>query len=168
MTARDALSLTKKSVADKESALTVNAGMHLLEVLPKLFESPSRELLVCDEEREVGVIDSDSMLEALSRQISPRYDSSVIEVDCQPSDFSASLFARAVEDTDAHLVDMLTTPGEEGSLHVTLRVRCEDPTAAVHSLERYGYEVSGVHGHENVEQTAALERLLALQTLINV
>ena len=34
--------------------------------------------------------------------------------------------------------------------------------------ERYGYEVKNVYGHADVENSVALERLLALQTLINV
>lgn len=168
MKARDAVSLIKKVADLPETAVSVDAGMHLLEVLPKLFESPSRELKVMDGANEIGVIDDSSILEALGRQIAPRYDCSVVEVECAPVDFSASALARAIEDTDAHLVDMLTVPAEEGHLSVTLRVRCEDPTAAVHSLERYGYCVKGVFGNENAVQTASLERLLALQTLINV
>ena len=168
MTARDALSIVKKTAINREKAIRVEPGVHLLEVLPRLLESPERELLVADATAEHGVIDSDSMLEALSRQIAARYDCSVIELECTPADFSASRLAHAVEDTDAHLVDMLTVPAGDGNLRVTLRVRCEDPTAAAHSLERYGYEVTEVFGNENVEQTASLERLLALQALINV
>lgn len=168
MKARDALSLTKKTVADPDRAMAVTAGMHLLEVLPALLDSPCREVKVVENENEIGVIDSDSLLEALGRQIAPRFDSSVIELICTPADYSASRIAHAVEDTDAHLVDLLTVPGEDDCLRVTLRVRCEDPTAAVHSLERYGYEVSAVHAQENLMMTASYERIMALQALINV
>lgn len=168
MKARDAISLVKKTAESSDSAVRVDAGMHLLDVLPRLFESSSREVSVCENNQVIGVIDSDSMLEALSRQISPRYDCSIIELECPPADYSASVLARAVEDTDAHLVDMLTIPAEDGNLKVSLRIRCEDPTAASHSLERYGYTVTDVYGQENAEQTASLERLLALQALINV
>lgn len=167
MTARDAISLTSKPTGGADSRFTVDAGMHLLDVLPRLFESPSRELRVVEGEHEIGLIDSESMLEAMAREISPRADSSVIVVECAPVDFSASIIARAVEDTDTHLVDMLTAPGTDGHLRVTLRIRCEDPEAAVHSLERYGYTVTDTFGHDAVP-TAAWERLLGLQTLINV
>ena len=168
MKARDAISLTKKNAADPMKATAVDAGMHLLEVLPALLDSPVRELKVMDGNDEIGVIDSDSMLDALGRQIAARFDSSVIELTCMPADYSASRLSHAVEDTDAHLVDLLTVPGDDESLRVTLRVRCEDPTAAVHSLERYGYEVTGVYAHDNIMPTASLERLLSLQALINV
>lgn len=166
MTARDAVTICKKP--DKELPKeTVGSGVPLLEVLPRLLESPHRELTVCGEDGVEGVIDQTSLLEAMGRMIAPRYDCSVIELECTPSDYSASHIARAVEDADMHLVDLLTAPGEEGRLRVTLRVRCEDPMAAVHSLERYGYNVTESYGHES-EQTAAIERLLGLQALINV
>lgn len=168
MKARDAMSLTNKVSEESVERLSVSGGMHLLEVLPKLFETPSRELSVVENDREIGVIDAQSMLDALGRLIASRYDCSIIEVECSPVDYSASALARAVEDTDAHLVDMFSLPSDEGHLKVTLRIRCEDPTAAVHSLERYGYTVTEVFGHENMEATASLERLLALQALINI
>lgn len=168
MKARDAISLIKKTPSEPTVTPTVEAGMHLLEVLPRLLESSAHELIVQEEGRVIGVIDSDSALEALSRQIASRYDCSVIEVECAPADFSASALARAVEDTDAHLVDMLSVPADGANIRITLRVRCEDPSAAAHSLERYGYAVTDVYGHENVDRIASVERLLALQALINV
>ena len=168
MKARDAMSLTKRATAASNDRPAVDAGRHLLEVLPILLDTPGRELGVKEEGRLIGVIDGDSMLEALSRQISPRYDCSVIELSCTPPDYSASLLARAVEDTDTHLVDLITNPGDEGLLNVTLRVRCDDPTAASHSLERYGYHVENVYSHDGADLTASYERLLALQTMINV
>lgn len=167
MTARDAVTPVRKAET-AGPVPTVESGVHLLDVLPRLLDTPGRELGVVDGEEMVGVIDQTSMLEALGRLIAPRFDSSVIELECAPSDYSASHLARAVEDADVHLVDLLTTPGVDGHLHVTLRVRCEDPTSAVHSLERYGYEVTDVHGNTDVSQTAAIERLLGLQALINV
>lgn len=169
MTARDAISPLKK-IDNMPSGQEVRDDMHLLEVLPRLLDSPQRELAVTDADGKSlgGVIDQTSMLEALGRMIATRDDCSVIEVVCSPADYSASLLGRAVEDADMHLVDLLSAPGADGRLHVTLRVRCEDPTPAVHSLERYGYEIAEVYGHENVDRTAAIERLLELQAMINV
>lgn len=167
MTARDAISPIKREVFDTATA-AVDGGVHLLEVLPQLLDSPTGELRVEEDGETVGVIDQRSMLEALGRMIAPRYDCSVIEVECAAGDYSASHIARAVEDSDVHLVDLLTTPGAEGRIHVTLRVRCEDPTSTTHCLERYGYAVTDVHGHEYAGLTASMERLLALQTMINV
>lgn len=169
MTARDAISPLNK-VGKTLPSEVVRGDMHLLEVLPRLLESPRRELGVADDAGQPpeGIVDQTSMLEALGRMIAPRGDCSIIELECSPSDYSASSLARAVEDVDVHLVDLFTSPAADGNLHVTLRVRCEDPTPAVHSLERYGYEITDSYGHSDIDRTAAIERLLELQALINV
>ena len=167
MTARDAVSPLRKNESGTP-VLAVGGGVPLLEVLPRLLDSPCRELEVIGDGGTEGIIDQTSMLEALGRMIAPRYDCSVIDVECAPAEYSASHIARAVEDADMHLVDLLSSPAADGHLCVTLRVQCEDPSPAVHSLERYGYHVTGSAGHEDVNRTAALERLMALQALINV
>lgn len=98
-----------------------------------------------------------------------RPDCSVVEVECAPADYSASHLARAVEDADVHLTDLLTSPAEGGKVLVTMRVSCADPISVVHHLERYGYAVRGWHAASgNFEPVVAVERLLGLQALINV
>lgn len=151
-------------------AMKVDSDMPLIDVLPRLLDTSERELVVTEEGEVQGIIDQTSLLEGLGRMIAPRDDSSVITVECAPEDYSASVLAHAVEDSDAHLVDLFTTPGENGNLLVTLRVRHADPTAAVRSLERYDFHVVDAHASGDVMQSVeiATERLLALQALMNV
>lgn len=148
----------------------VEADMPLLEVLPRLLDSPGRELVVEESGQQIGVVTERSLLEGLGRMIAARDDCSVVTVECRPGDYSASALAHAVEDSDAHLVDMFTTPQSDGQLRVTLRVRHADPTAAVRSLERYDYHVVEAHGagSDVREAEIAAERLLSLQTILNV
>lgn len=167
MTSRNAISLAMKSPENLPSSV-IDGNMPLIEALHRLLDAPGRRLGVTDDSKMIGVIDESSMLEALGRQISPRYDSSVIEIRCAAGDFSASLIARAVEDADVHLVDMLTNPDENGYLRVTLRVRCDDPSNAVHSLERYGFDVVDSYGNSDTIPVVALDRLLGLQAFISV
>lgn len=101
-------------------------------------------------------------------KIAPREDCCIVRIQCRPDDYSASHIARAVEDADVHLVDLLTNPADNGYISVTLRVRCEDATGVSHSLERYGYEVTDILGSRPADPSVALERLLAVQTLINI
>lgn len=168
MTAKDVIS----RVSNPDHLLpmkTVDQQMPLLEVLPHLLDAPGRLLgVVSMDGRQIGVIDQTSLLEGLGRMIVARDDSSVVTIECDPQEYSASLLAHAVEDADAHLVDLFSAPGEGGRLRVTLRVRSLDPTAAIHSLERYGYSVveSG-NGDAEIDDTLA-ERLASLQALINV
>lgn len=148
----------------------VEADMPVVEVLPRLLEAPGRMLTVVDNGRPLGVIDQTSMLEGVGRMIAARDDCSVIDVECRPEEYSASLLAHAVEDSDAHLVDMITAPADNGCLRVTLRVRHTDPSATVHSLERYDFHVVDAYGGNGDIRDAeiALDRLLSLQTLMNV
>ncbi len=169
MTAKEILS-PGKTTADHSLLRTVDAEMPLIEVLPRLLDSPRREVEVSDGNVSLGIIDQTSLLEGLGRMIAARDDCSVITVECHPEDYSASVLAHAVEDSDAHLVDLFSTPADGGKLKVTLRVRSYDPTATVHSLERYDFNVVEAHGAGSsmCDMDVATERLLSLQALLNV
>lgn len=147
---------------------TVPSDMPLVDVLPRLLDAPNHLLGVEEEGHCLGFIDQTSLLEGLGREIAPRDDASLITLECTPSDYSASRIAHAVEDSDAHLVDLWTVPAEKGMLKVNLRVRLNDPTSAVHNLERYGYEVIEASGASYQDAGLAFERLLGLQALLNV
>lgn len=148
---------------------SVPADMPLISVLPLLLDAPDRRLSVEEEDhRLLGIIDQSSLLEALGRMIAPRDDSSVIIVECSPSDYSASRIAHAVEDADVHLVDLLSVPSGYDALRVMLRVRCDDPSSVIHSLERYGYKVIDYSGNRDSDESLTIERLLGVKALLNV
>lgn len=167
MTAKEAIS-PLRAVERGHSLPEVGGEMPLLEVLPRLLDSPERMLEVREHGKRLGVIDESSLLGAFGRMIAARDDSSVITVECAPGDYSASRLAHAVEDSDVHLVDLLSAPADDGLLRITLRVRSGDPSATVSSLERYGYNVTEAHGDWYGTPTAALERLLGLKAMLEV
>lgn len=146
----------------------VEAEMPALDVLPRLLDAPERRLAVTDGPKTLGIIDSESLLNGLGHLIAARDDSSMLTIDCAPGDYSASRIARAIEDADANLVDLLSSPAEEGRMRVTLRVSHSDPSAAARSLERYGFEVTEAHGAEYADAQIADDRLRALQLYLNV
>ena len=169
MTARDVLSPLRLPSGETSGLPSVEARMPLVDVLPRLLDTSTRSLAVTEEGGDViGVITESSLLEGLGRLIAPRDDSSVITLECRPEDYSASLIAHAVEDADIHLVDLWSAPAAGGMLAVTLRVRSLDPSVAVRSLERYGFTVRDASAHDMMLREVAGERLLALQTLLNV
>lgn len=70
-------------------------------------------------------------------------DWSVIVVECAADQYSASLLSRAVEDCDAHVLNLNVVSGValgEPSV-VELRVNHRNPEPVARSLERYGYTV---------------------------
>lgn len=147
---------------------TVDSEMSMTDILPLLLDAPEHRLGVTSDGEYIGEIDEHSLLEGLSHLISSRDDTSTLVVEVSPSAYSASSIAHAVEDTDTHLVDLWSAPGRGDLIEVTLRVRCDDPSRVVASLERYGYEVKEISGKYYQDSEIALERLLSLQTLLNV
>ncbi len=146
----------------------VDGNMPLVDVLPLLLDSGDGRLGVKDGEDHIGIIDAQSMLQGLGSLISARDDSSVVTMRCAPGDYSASRIAMAVEDADAHLVDLWTSPAEGGMVEVNMRVRRDDPSTVIHSLERYGYEVIAAYGKSYRDAETTALRLLELNTLLGV
>ncbi|MDE6085274.1 MAG: hypothetical protein K2G40_02585 [Muribaculaceae bacterium] len=70
-------------------------------------------------------------------------DACELLVACQPDDYSASRLARAVEDCNAHLVNMNLTAVRtiSSELVIALRVALINPSSVIRSLERYGFRV---------------------------
>jgi hypothetical protein len=75
----------------------------------------------------------------------PLDDASELTVACVGRDYLGSALARAVEDCDAHLINMNVTDGftDDGRMLVHLRVNRRNAAAVARSLQRYGYEVVG-------------------------
>lgn len=99
---------------------------------------------------------------SVERLFPPREESSRILMSCLPSDYSASRIARAVEDVDAHLLNLnITTDGEhlDNRVVVELRISHRSPLAAARSLERYGYEVIDVERDSLAADTLANDRI---------
>lgn len=85
-------------------------------------------------------------------------ESSELTVTCAPGAYSASAMARAVEDCDAHLLNLNVTCDTTGTgdIVVELRVSHRDGNAVARSLVRYGYTVTEIRGALDgaLEQTA--------------
>lgn len=146
----------------------VDADTPVIEALPRLLDTADHQLAVMEEDRCIGVMTESSLLESLNRIIVPRDDSSLIIIETPHSAYSASHLAHAVEDADTHLVDLWSSPAEDGNVRVTLRVRSDDPSPVVMSLQRYGYLVTFATGKNYRDAELAAERLLELQALLNV
>lgn len=157
-----------RAVALEHVEREVDGMMPLVDVLPRLLDAPGRLIGVRHEGALTGVIDERSLLEAMGEMFPGRDDSSVVTVECAPADYSAAKLAQAVEDVDAHLVGLWSRPAPDGRLEVSLRVRRTDPTPVVHSLERYGYDVTDASGNEYQDEETAIMRLLELHKLLNV
>lgn len=86
-------------------------------------------------------------------------DSSTLVLSCPKGDYSASRIAHAVEDCDAHLLNLNVTADRaesDGRLIVELRVSHRNPESVGRSLERYGYEVIDFVGGDDSDDDSLM------------
>lgn len=101
----------------------------------------------------------------LERLFPPMEEASTLLLSCIPSDYSASRIARAVEDCDAHLVNLnVTTDGAllDNRVVCELRISHRSPVSVARSLERYGYEVVDTDSRALASDPVAGERMAQL------
>lgn len=91
-------------------------------------------------------------------------------VTCPPGDYSASTLARAVEDCDAHLLNLNVHPRRDdaGDLMISLRVNRLDGESVARSVERYGYRVLSVRGPLGPTTQAMRDRASEVVRLLEV
>lgn len=106
-----------------------------------------------------GNLDRASQLDAIWPQ---QPDASHYLVACAPHDYSASAFAKAVEDCDAQLLGLSVTGMRDsaGRPVVAITASCSSTEGVTRSLARYGYEVIYARGADgSPEQDRYMERL---------
>lgn len=101
-------------------------------------------------------------------------DTSRIVLYCDRADYSASRIARAVEDADVHVISLVMSPDTEiaDRLNVDIRITSPSATAAVRSLERYGFEVIAVDSPRNddslPDDDTARQRALEVLRILDI
>lgn len=172
MTARDILTPTIAAPHQAHTGRRMAADTPVLQILPELAANPEQPVeIVGDDGVVIGTVGAGALLGALDNMMSgPSADTSWVEMDVAASDYSASAVARAVEDADATLLALVAEPDKEGvpMMHVSLHVDHADPSAVVHSLSRYGYDVRYASGGRNADLETARERYAALALYLNV
>lgn len=87
-------------------------------------------------------------------------------------DYSASAIARAVEDCDAHLINLnvlADRPSEApGQCLVALRVDHRNASAVARSLERYGYRILDLEHAPGADSDTMRERVRELIHYLDV
>jgi hypothetical protein len=102
-------------------------------------------------------------------------ESSRFKVICKRGEYSASRIAHAVEDCDAHVLNLNVTAEKlhdnyGDGLVVDLRVEHRNAVSVIRSLERYGYTVipldvniaDGERADDDAVEMSALERFLSI------
>lgn len=99
-----------------------------------------------------------------------RPDATELSISCYRGDYSASRIARAVEDADAHLLNLNLTSEvmPTGEIVVDLRISHRSASSVVRSLERYGFNVVSVRDSIEEMNDTFSTRVAELLAHINV
>lgn len=107
----------------------------------------------------------------LARLFPPVEESSTLLLSCRRGDYSASRIARAVEDCDAHLLNLNVTADTDNldnRIAIEIRVSHRNPLSVARSLERYGYEVEGFDSASVADNDLIRSRLAELMHYLEV
>lgn len=177
MTAKDAISpqntfLTSSpedKKADSARKKPVSASSPLTMALERMASGEEVVTVIDDvTETPIGIIDRESMIKAVAGLFPQLDESAELTITCPPSQYSASAIAHAVEDADAHLLNLNVTAGTEPNSLTTvlLRVNHSRGESVARSLARYGYETveiatpAGMPASDMIERARAFMRYL--------
>ncbi len=100
----------------------------------------------------------------------PVFECCELKVVCHRQNYCASQLARAVEDADAHLLNMNITSEQLPNNHIAIELRISHRNAGsvARSLERYGYEVSDIFSGFDIDAELTDHRINELMTHMQV
>lgn len=112
----------------------------------------------------IGAVDRESIIRSVARLFPQVDESTELTITCRPSQYSASAIAHAVEDADAHLLNLNVTAGTAPDCPTTvqLRVNHSRGESVARSLQRYGYETVEMTGDPGMFHTDLAERVSSL------
>lgn len=96
-------------------------------------------------------------------------DSSTLVVTTHPDNYCASILARAVEDCDAHLLNLNVgrRNADDDRIVIYLRVNLRNAEGVARSIERFGYDVIGIDSPD-ISDAAAEEARDRINQLIRI
>jgi hypothetical protein len=103
----------------------------------------------------------DSDIIEINRLFPQMEDCSTIVIGCNHIDYSASRIAHAVEDCNAHLLNLnVTSTQHEGvDMVIELRVNCREVTTIARSLTRYGFSIIDFSSSNDASQETLRDRV---------
>ena len=107
--------------------------------------------------------------DVIERLFPKNNDSATLRVVCPRTEYSASRIAHAVEDCDAHLLNLNITAAtpDPDCVAVELRVSIRNAAAVERSLSRYGYYAEVIDGDSDSDAVSA-QAVTALQRFLEI
>jgi CBS-domain-containing membrane protein len=143
---------------------------HLYEILRLMADFRLSVIPVVDEEdRYVGMVTQETLLEKLGNMGSFTVPGSIIVLEMNKRDYSLARISSIIEQENAAVISTFITSGQQSSqAEVTLKISKKDIGRIVASLERFGYTVKASFHESDYLNDSIKERYNSLMFYLNV
>lgn len=165
MTAKDIISPKLLALKPAELAVAtpkVAASASLAVVLHKMLDTASAVGVVDDAtDKAIGTIDAEGIVASMAQMFPVVDESCELIVECDSHNYSASVVARAVEDCNAHILNLnvMERTTSDKRIAIALRINHSHGEAVARSLARYGYDVVDIVGSNDPISANTQERI---------
>lgn len=153
--------------ANTKSPQRMSDDSSLAKVISVMANEQTDSVILCNEDQS-RTLTAWQALQGVAQMLPYSDEYSDIQLSCPAHLYSASALTLAAEDADAPVISLLAYPAEPGMLNIYMRINRTDPSQAVRSLERHGFNVTRASGPENIDEQISRERLLELQHYLNI
>lgn len=117
-----------------------------------------------------GSVDPNDAASALARLFPPLDEFTELTITCRAGQYSASAIAHAVEDADAHLLNLNVVGGTYANSDTTIVIRVNHSRgdSVARSLLRYGYETIDMKGTSGMPDSEMVDKIKELLHYIEV
>lgn len=151
MTAKDIISPKLLALPPTKHAVTVPtvaASAPLSLILQKASEASIVRVVDDHSGTQIGTLDASAIIGATARLFPAVDEACELIIECARHDYSASIIARAVEDCNAHVLNLNVRADNrpDNRISVSVRINHSSGEAVARSLARYGYDVTEIIG----------------------
>lgn len=153
-------------------ASSINAlhNDHYYELLKKAYEEEISMIAVLDEEEKyIGVVSIEDVVEAFSRMSSIKSPGTIIVLSMPSVDYSMAEISRIVESEYGKILSSFieNNPDTPGNISVTIKLNLEVATNVISALQRHDYNITSKFG-KGEEDKFEKERLDTLMKYLRI
>ncbi len=145
-------------------------NQHIYETIDEVTSNKLSLIPVLTEkEIYVGVIRSADLAHQFLQLISSNSHGGIIILELNTNDYSMSEIAQIIESNDAKILSsFISTPRNNETMNVTIKVNKTDLAAIVQTFERYNYNISAIYSSNNELDVMMQERVDAFLKYMDI
>jgi len=150
--------------------LILNQNEHYYDLLKNAYEASSNLVSIMDdEEKYLGVVTIQDIVEAFSKMTSIQMPGTIIVISMPKRDYSMVEISRIIESENGKILSSFIEDHdvEDDKIRLTIKLNVENGASIISSLERFGYTISSIFGSGD-EEFLEKERLDTLVRYLKI